>query len=140
MKTRSSQKTKHPHLLPKQPSHPLQHTILVWIIWMVFTRNLKHGGEWVGERVDTCPDSFRNLHIKNHQYAAIQDMDRAERTCWLIRTMAMSFLSFVKSWNAFSIVEVSVLESTTRKFRWASGPSVTCYCSRENMLVYDARI
>lgn len=52
---------KHHNLLSKQPSHPLQHTILFRIIWMVFTRDLKHGGEWVGERVDTGPDALRNL-------------------------------------------------------------------------------
>lgn len=54
--------------------------------------------------------------------------------------MAISCLSFVKSLNAFSIVDVSVLESTTRKFRWASGPSVTCYCRDRNKLVYNALV
>lgn len=54
--------------------------------------------------------------------------------------MAISCLSFVKSLNAFSIVDVSVLESTTRKFRWASGPSVTCYCRDNTRLVYISLI
>ena len=59
---RSNQETwKHHNLLSKQPSHPLQHTILFWVIWMVFTRDLEHGGEWFGERIDACPDTFRNL-------------------------------------------------------------------------------
>ena len=39
----------------------------------------------------------------------------------------MSFLSCVKLRNAFSIAEVSVLASTTRKFRCESGGSVTCW-------------
>lgn len=39
----------------------------------------------------------------------------------------MSFRSWVYESNAFSIAEVSVFWSTTRKFRWASGGSVTCY-------------
>lgn len=47
-------------------------------------------------------------------------------TCWLIKTTAMSFRSWVKLWKARSISEVSVFESTTRKFRCASGGSVTC--------------
>lgn len=38
----------------------------------------------------------------------------------------MSLRSWVKFWNARSISEFSVLPSTTRKFRWESGGSVTC--------------
>lgn len=38
----------------------------------------------------------------------------------------MSFLSRVNLSNACSIVDVSVLASTTRKFFWASGGGVTC--------------
>lgn len=38
----------------------------------------------------------------------------------------MSFLSRVNLSNACSIVGVSVLASTTRKFFWASGDGVTC--------------
>ena len=48
-------------------------------------------------------------------------------TCWLIKSTAMSFLSWVKFLKACSISEVSVLESTTRKFLWEPGGSVTCY-------------
>ena len=67
-------------------------------------------------------------HVRNGmgrcKYLA-QDM-RKQLTCWLIKSTAMSFLSWVKFWNARSISEVSVLESTTRKFLWESGGSVTC--------------
>lgn len=57
------------------------------------------------------------------------DKDKGVRTCWLISTTAMSFRSRVKLWKAFSMVEVSVLESTTRKLRCESGGSVTCCIS-----------
>lgn len=39
----------------------------------------------------------------------------------------MSLRSWVKLWKARSISEVSVLPSTTRKFRCESGGLVTCY-------------
>ena len=41
--------------------------------------------------------------------------------------MAMSFRSLVKLSKAFSISEVSVFASTTRKFRCEEGGSVTCW-------------
>lgn len=55
----------------------------------------------------------------------VQSMEK-KLTCWLIKSTAMSFLSWVKFWKACSISEVSVLESTTRKFLWEPGGSVTC--------------
>lgn len=50
-----------------------------------------------------------------------------KRTCWLISRIPISFLVLVNSVNAFSIAAVSVLESTTRKFRVESGGGVTCF-------------
>jgi hypothetical protein len=49
-------------------------------------------------------------------------------TCWLINTMPMSFRSVVNRSKVASIVALSVLLSTTRKFFWLSGGAVTC-CS-----------
>jgi len=46
-------------------------------------------------------------------------------TCWLMRTMPMSFRSFVYLLKASSMVARSVLWSQTRKLRWESGGSVT---------------
>lgn len=46
-------------------------------------------------------------------------------TCWLIRTMPMSFL-VVNDSNADSIAAVSVLLSTTKKFFSWSAPVLTC--------------
>ena len=51
---------------------------------------------------------------------------RRRHTCWLIRTMPMSLRSVVKRSKVASMVGVSVLLSTTRKFFWESGPGVTC--------------
>lgn len=48
------------------------------------------------------------------------------RTCWLIRSIAMSFRSCVYLSKACSIVETSVLASTTKKFFCESGGCVTC--------------
>lgn len=45
--------------------------------------------------------------------------------------MAISFLLSVKLSKAASIAAVSVFESTTRKFFWASGGVVTCYMALE---------
>lgn len=50
-------------------------------------------------------------------------------TCWLIKTMPMSFLSWVNRSKADSTAAVSVLLSTTRKFFCASAPAVTCCCA-----------
>lgn len=47
-------------------------------------------------------------------------------TCWLISTMPMSFRSVVNLSNVASIVALSVLLSTTRKFFCESGGWVTC--------------
>lgn len=51
------------------------------------------------------------------------------RTCWLIRSIAMSFRSCVYLSKACSIVETSVLASTTKKFFCESGGCVTCCLS-----------
>lgn len=51
---------------------------------------------------------------------------RVALTCWLIKTMPMSFRSWVNRSKADSMAAVSVLLSTTRKFFWASAPAVTC--------------
>lgn len=47
-------------------------------------------------------------------------------TCWLMRTMPMSFRSWVKWSKVDSMAAVSVLLSTTRKFFCASAPAVMC--------------
>lgn len=49
----------------------------------------------------------------------------------------MSLRSWVKFWKARSISEVSVLPSTTRKFRCESGGLVTC-CMRPSALASRA--
>lgn len=47
-------------------------------------------------------------------------------TCWLISTMPMSLRSVVNLSKVASIVALSVLLSTTRKFFCESGGGVTC--------------
>jgi hypothetical protein len=65
-----------------------------------------------------------------NQYRVQRPHCMGRHTCWLIKRTAISFRSCVKSWNAFSIAEVSVFASTTRKFRCGSGPAVTCWIIR----------
>jgi len=55
--------------------------------------------------------------IYRHSVSDIQDPLRASNlTCWLIKTMPMSFRSVVNFSKQASIVALSVLLSTTRKF------------------------
>ena len=61
-------------------------------------------------------------------------------TCWFIRRIAISFLSRVNLSNVCSIVDVSVLASTTRKFLWASGGGVTCCWLIGGQCSYDMKI
>ena len=60
-----------------------------------------------------------------------------EHTCWFMRRIAMSFLSRVNLSNICSIVDVSVLASTTRKFFWASGGGVTSCPLTHDQYSYD---
>lgn len=48
----------------------------------------------------------------------------------------MSLRSCVKRSKAFSMVDVSVLLSTTRKFFCESGGAVTCYQGRESQSMH----
>lgn len=119
-------------LFSKQPSHTLQYTVLFRVVWVVFAWDLEYGRKCCGIGIDAMADTFCDLFsIHGGKHSSYYPCEcrpyNGRRTCWLIRSTAISFRSWVKLSNAFSIVEVSVLESTTRKFRWASGPSVTCY-------------
>ena len=48
-------------LLSKQTSHPLQHAILLWVIRMVFARNLEDCGEGIGEVIDVIANTLCDL-------------------------------------------------------------------------------
>lgn len=49
-------------LLSKQPSHPLEYTILFRVIWVVLARDLKNGRESLGVGIDAVPDTLCNLY------------------------------------------------------------------------------
>lgn len=106
-----------PHLvLPKHLSHPLHHTILLGIIGVLFRRNLQNRRESLLICVHAAAYLVRNLatslqqgSFHRHTWLSIWLL-----TCWLISTMAISFRPLVKLSKADSIVEFSVLLSTTR--------------------------
>lgn len=58
-------------LLPKHSPHPFKYTILLRIVWVVFTRNLQHSRKRVRKGIDTCPDSFGNLAL-SHRVSIIK--------------------------------------------------------------------
>lgn len=51
------------NLLSKQPPHALEHTIFVWVVWVVFRRYLEKGGEGSGVGLNSMPYSLRNMLI-----------------------------------------------------------------------------
>jgi len=58
-------------LLPEQPSDPPQHTILIWIIWVVLAGYLEHSREGVRVYVDSPSDPLRDL---THVFASAQPL------------------------------------------------------------------
>lgn len=51
-------------LLAEQLPHSSQHTVLLWVIWMVFGRNLEHSRESVLKLVNRISNLLRDLpHI-----------------------------------------------------------------------------
>ncbi len=50
-------------LLPKQPPHTPQHTVLLGVVGVLFTRDLEDGGEGGCVGVDTVADAFCDLFI-----------------------------------------------------------------------------
>lgn len=95
---------------------------------MIFAGDFEDGREGVSEYVHAVTNALSDLKIRvSIKRARVESCPSIALTCWLIRTTAMSFRSWVKLWKARSISDVSVLESTTRKLRWASGGSVTCW-------------
>jgi hypothetical protein len=96
---------------------------------MVLARNLEYCGEGICKAVYLVPyllsylhSSARQLQYPGHRDANTQEFaEQSQRfevhslnseqkvhTCWLIRSIPMSFLSFVNRKNAFSISLVSV--------------------------------
>lgn len=100
---------------------------------MLLTRYLQERREGIRVRIYPVSDPFCNLPpgtLKISRCFQATETELANRrTCWLMSKMAMSFRSCVYRSKACSMIEVSVLASTTRKFFWASGGSVTCYAS-----------
>lgn len=47
--------------LSEHPTHTLEHTVLFWVVRVVFAGNLQHGRKRVREGIDTRPDSFGDL-------------------------------------------------------------------------------
>lgn len=52
-------------LLPKQLPHPLHHTVLLWVVRVVFTRYLQHRRECLCKAVDLMPYLVRNLPFQS---------------------------------------------------------------------------
>lgn len=50
-------------LFSKEPSHPPQHAIFLWIIRMVFAGNLENGRKWIAEPVHGVSNLLGNLYI-----------------------------------------------------------------------------
>lgn len=113
-------------LLPKEPAHSSQHTVLLGVIRVILAGYLKKGRESSRISIDSMSYPFGDLQL--YQNSKIKIKHRvAAPTCWLIKSIPISFLSDVNLSNASSITDVSVLPSTTRKFFCESGGAVTCY-------------
>jgi len=52
-----------PNLLPKQPPHPFQHTILLRIVWMILTRYLEQTRKRSGVALDAMPYLLGNVLV-----------------------------------------------------------------------------
>lgn len=52
-----------PALLSKQTAHPLQYTVLIRVVRVVFTWDLEDSGERIGEGVDTVADTLCDLSV-----------------------------------------------------------------------------
>lgn len=48
-------------LLPKQPPHPLQHAVLLGVVWVVFRGYLEQGGERCRVALNAMPYPFGDL-------------------------------------------------------------------------------
>ena len=118
-------------LLAEQPADSPQNAVLLGVVWMVFAWNLEDGGE--SSSVGVNPVSYPVCNLLSPSQLLLPKPGlkssadgTGARTCWLIRTMPMSFLSVVNRSKASSMVALSVLPSTTRKFFCESGGAVTC--------------
>lgn len=94
---------------------------------MVFTRYLQDCGESGSISVDAVAYPLGDLVNSGRRSAGchLSKEERKTLACWLMSTMAISFRSMSSS-NVDSIVAVSVLLSTTRKFFFESAPVVAC--------------
>ena len=59
-------------LLPKQPPHSLEHTILLRIIRMLLTGYLQYSRESIRIRIHPMSDPFRNLKIHKHRHSVLR--------------------------------------------------------------------
>ena len=115
-----------PSSFSEQPPDSFQYTVFLGIIWVVFARYLEYRRKSIRIRVHSMSYPLCDLANVSAMRGPICEHAFLKRTCWLISNIAMSFLWCVYLSKACSMVEVSVLASTTRKFFWASGGCVTC--------------
>jgi hypothetical protein len=111
-------------LFAKQPADSAENAVLFGIVGVFFAGNLEYG--WEGRRIGIDAMPYLVCDLRRVLSYDTPETQMAPHTCWLIKTIPISFLSVVKRSNADSMAALSVLLSTTKKFFWLSGGDVTC--------------
>jgi hypothetical protein len=92
-------------LFSKQAADTLENAVLLGIIGVILAGDFEDSGERIGECINTVTDALCDLWTTNmlvnvHTVALAEIASRNDRenqpTCWLMRSTAMSFLSWVK--------------------------------------------
>lgn len=65
----------------KQSAHPFKDTVLFWVVWVIFARNLKDCRESIRKRLDCWSDPFGDLYQDKQNNALVSRSQTGRKGC-----------------------------------------------------------